>query len=108
MTPSGQLPRRRKVTPIGDVVRFVDDEDGYVRWLREHPNGYVLNCDREPSDRYLVLHETDCRTISGEPSRGTTWTTAYAKVCASTQIDLVLWCQEITGSRPDRCGTCEP
>ena len=87
---------------------FSHDEAGYARWLTGHASGYVLNCDHVPNQRYLVLHRASCSSISGTPSRGDTWTVAYAKVCAGSLAALDVWAQERTGARPSRCGRCHP
>src|SRR5579875_4139212 len=71
MTPPGQLPRRQRVGPQGDAVWFVDDEDGYDRWRRQHQGGFVLNCEREPNARYLMLHRVSCPAIAGVPPEAT-------------------------------------
>lgn len=38
------------------IVSFIDDDPGYLAWITAHPDGYVLNCERAPSPRYLMLH----------------------------------------------------
>lgn len=86
----------------------MDDDPGYERWLRDHPSGFVLNCDREPKASYLVLHRASCRTITGTPTRGDNWTTAFQKVCAPTPAALDRWARDGTGSSPSPCGTCQP
>ncbi len=60
---------------------FVDDDEGYLAWLRDHPGGYVVNADRPPNPSYLRLHRTTCRTISGQPASGRAWTVTSTKVC---------------------------
>jgi len=90
------------------VDRFSEDEPGYERWLRSHPSGYVLNCDQQPRASYLVAHRAECHTISGQPSRGSTWTCTYQKVCAGSIKELDDWARSKTGSVPSRCGTCQP
>lgn len=87
---------------------FVEDDDGYLSWLREHPGGFVLNCARKPSAAYLPLHRASCRKISGEPDNGISWTTAYQKVCATTIGELEQWARAKTGAGPTRCGICRP
>lgn len=87
-------------------VQFVDDQEGYIAWLRGHPSGYVVNCNRSPSAAYLVLHRATCWTISGTQKN---WTGgSYIKVCADTLADLDTWGQRETGVYPSRCGTCTP
>jgi hypothetical protein len=36
-------------------TEFVDEDDRYLDWLADHPNGFVLNCGRKPSPSYLIL-----------------------------------------------------
>jgi hypothetical protein len=45
---------------------FKDDEGGYLRWVALNPGGFVLNCERRPSARHLVLHRAICDTICSE------------------------------------------
>jgi len=51
---------------------FKDDEGGYLRWVALNPGGFVLNCERRPSDRYLVLHRAICQTICSEKRTNST------------------------------------
>ena len=90
------------------VAWFCDDDAGYLAWLRANARGFVVNCAREPSADYLVLHRSDCFTISGRPSRGDTWTTTYAKACGATREELDVWAQARTGASPVPCGHCAP
>jgi hypothetical protein len=92
----------------GKIERFFHDEDGYRKWLRSIAAGYVLNCDRQPKASYLMLHRASCRTISGKPPRGSTWTTPYMKVCAKSVRELDDWAKANTGQLPDRCSVCQP
>lgn len=61
--------------------RFVDDEAGYLRWVGDHPDGFVVNTYRQPRADYLVLHRSACGSIRGAPARGVQWTADYIKVC---------------------------
>ena len=86
-------------------MKFVDDDEGYLAWLREHPRGYVVNAERRPRSEYLVLHRATCHTISGKAG---SWTKTYTKVCAKTVADLDAWAHTETGGYPSRCGFCPP
>jgi hypothetical protein len=69
---------------------FVDDDPGYLAWIAAHPDGYVLNSERKPTARYLVLHRATCHTMA--PRRATdrrTWTISYRKTCADTAAELI-------------------
>ena len=35
--------------------KFSDDDEGYTCWLQEHPDGFVVNTYRRPSQSYLIL-----------------------------------------------------
>ncbi len=37
---------------VSDLVEFVDDDDGYLTWVRDHPSGFVVNTRRD-ADRRL-------------------------------------------------------
>jgi hypothetical protein len=63
------------------VRRFIDDDFGYLRWLAEHPDGFLINAARTTSSAELVLHRASCRTINGVPARGSRWTGPYIKFC---------------------------
>jgi hypothetical protein len=38
-----------------EMESFVDDDIGYLAWLAAHPDGFVMNADRETTPTYLVL-----------------------------------------------------
>jgi hypothetical protein len=102
------LPRPQAPGDPDQVITFVDDDEGYLSWLRRHAVGYVINCYRRPSTDYLVMHLASCHTISGVPTRGDTWTSGeYAKACATRRADLLAWARAV-GDIPHPCGTCDP
>ncbi len=90
------------------VSLFMDDDAGYLTWIRTNPGGSVVNCSREPGAAYLKLHRATCHTISGEPARGSTWTKDYIKVCAPVVVELAKWAKAKTGGQLQPCGTCHP
>jgi hypothetical protein len=109
--PPAGVDRDARVPAAGaPVVRvFVDDDRGYLEWLRQHPRGRVLNAGRHPRFDYLVIHRATCGTISGSPARGSRWTSGdYLKACAGTENDLRTWARNITGGEPGPCGLCDP
>ena len=53
---------------------FMDDDAGYLGWISEHPEGYVLNLERSFNPTDLMLHRAECRTIRGIPAHGEHWT----------------------------------
>ena len=88
---------------------FVDDDSAYVHWVGENPNGYVVNTYRQPSRSYLVLHRSNCRTVTGKPTHGAEWTVNYAKVCSNDLAELAGWArQNFELQRIVGCKNCKP
>jgi hypothetical protein len=88
------------------IIEFLHDDGGYLAWLRDHPNGYVLNCEPNPKPSYLMLHRATCGTITGAPSSGGSWTVAYQKVCSDSHGELDRWAAQVGPLTP--CGICQP
>lgn len=42
---------------------FSGDDEEYLRWVDEHPDGYVVNVRRNFDPSYVVLHRSSCHTI---------------------------------------------
>lgn len=89
------------------LLKFVDDDQEYLRWIAEHPDGYVVNTNRQPRPAYLVLHLANCGAISGRPTNGSSWTGRYLKMCAPQIAPLTDWATELGGNLR-RCGRCKP
>src|SRR5262249_24418004 len=86
------------------MERFVDNDRGYLGWLDLHPDAFVLNTGRTPSDAYLMLHRASCGTITGKPASGTTLTGEYAKVCGERN-ELEEFTRHL-GDSAQPCGLC--
>jgi hypothetical protein len=93
----------------GGRVEFRGNDAGYLRWLVEHPEGFVLNAEVPPTSSDPVLHRATCGTINGRPARGSTWTAGtYSKVVADKTDELVEWAR-VHAERPvRRCEICRP
>jgi len=90
------------------ITEFRDDDDGYRGWVAANPGGWVTNIQRRLNPSDARVHSADCRTITGTPPRGATWTGPYIKVCAVELSDLDAWAIKHVGSTIIRCGTCQP
>jgi predicted Zn finger-like uncharacterized protein len=108
----GQLPKATREAPLdGDekpLMVFIDDDEGYMRWVRRHV-GYVVNCERRPSPGYLVLHTTDCFHVTTETARmgRAPWTSGdYIKVCSRDRAELNRWANEEVGGELSYCPHC--
>ena len=90
------------------VELFRDDDQGYAAWLAANVQGYVLNIRRSLNPSDARVHEADCRTITGTPTHGRTWTRPYIKVCSLSLQELDLWALTNARSAATRCSTCQP
>ena len=78
------------------IHMFIDDDEGYIDWVKENPKGYVINCYRTPTASYLILHLGNCPFIaSDEPNNWTTET--YIKVCSDNYVHLQDWVMKSMG-----------
>jgi hypothetical protein len=93
---------------VAGAIFFRKDEQGYLNWLAEHPDGYVVNTYPENHSRYMVLHRATCRFISRyarNAAPGAFAERQYAKACASNWDDICDWVLR-HGRSPDRLGNC--
>ncbi len=89
-------------------MNFIDDDSGFRRWRDTHPDGFIVNHEREPKPSYLKLHRSTCPTLHRVlPGDGDNWTTAYAKTCSEDLSGLRRWAATI-GGQLDSCRTCTP
>ena len=98
---------------MSSIVFDHNDRD-YFRWLNTNKLGYVINTTRGRDPDYMILHRSDCHTISeytGTASRGGFTEREYIKVCANRLEDLREWVKK--NGRPDgsfssECQFCGP
>lgn len=103
-----------RYTTMHAAQHFENDEPGYLDWIRNNRGGYVLNLNRPPTQRYLVLHKACCSDIRNQSARrGPAQFTGgkYAKLCASDAESIVAWVSEhVPGplSFTSLCKRCRP
>lgn len=94
------------------TIIFSGDDEAYLAWLLQNPDGFVVNSRRNTFDPdYLVLHKAKCRTISHQFDDGRYTERNYVKICASRREDLRDYLSRKTGR--DRgfskaCSKCSP
>ncbi len=89
------------------VEEFQNNDAGYLTWLAENQDGYVINIQRNLTPSDARLHHAGCRTISGVPTKGKTWTELYIKVCSVDLDTLDTWAIDHISSSITRCSTCQ-
>lgn len=88
---------------------FRHDDTGYIKWLTEHPAGYVINIRRKHSPTDARVHRAGCSAISVRQQSGKgSWTDQYVKVCAEHMIGIEQWAAEHVGEPIAGCRTCRP
>lgn len=96
------------------AVEFDGNEEAYLTWLNEHPNGFVINTRRNRPPGYMVLHRASCRKISSynRMARPGGFTSRlYIKICADTVNELRQWVSangRRDGSFSRECSQCRP
>ena len=79
------------------VVVFDHDDAGFLRWLEEHPDGYVLNCYKTGR-----VHSARCKSYR---SAGPRMTYSRAKACSTSERQLFEYAeqQRIDATRCELC-----
>ena len=79
------------------IVIFDHDDAGFKRWLKEHPDGYVLNC-------YTTgrVHSARCKSYQSADPR---MTHSRAKACSTSDRQLFEYAEQhrIDATRCELC-----
>jgi hypothetical protein len=87
------------------TVWFADDDPGYVEWLADHPEGFVLDTHAPPRPGHLILHRAACPRVS-RPLPGVLDAPRFGKACAATAAELRAWATGLTDGAPRSCSLC--
>src|SRR5262245_8706764 len=90
------------------LQHFIDNDAAYLQWIGTHPDGFVVNCYRNPSPSYLPLHRATCPTISKLPTNAKDWAKDYGKVCSIDRTALQNWAEQKVHGTLKPCGLCHP
>ncbi|WP_198344201.1 hypothetical protein [Mycobacterium dioxanotrophicus] len=94
---------------FGNAREFRDDDDGYLAWIADHPDGYVINIVRGHTPAGARIHRASCWTVSRPGPRAASWTEGqYVKICADRLADLEHWAATVLPGPIETCGTCRP
>jgi hypothetical protein len=102
---SGQTPTGAEETEP-DLLVFKDDDEGFRRWMVEHPAGFYLNANRAPASDDVLLHKVGCPHVGDAEPGEIAWTEQYIKVCSMTPIELEAWSRIEAGQDARHCQTC--
>lgn len=90
------------------IETFMDNDEGYLRWIRNNPHGYVLNGYRQLSPDYIIIHSASKNCVKKLQSGARYWTKDYIKVCSNNLAELEAWTRQRVHGEPKRCGNCRP
>ena len=90
------------------VLVFIDDDEGYTRWLASNLGAYVLNIRLKGGPGAATLHRATCRLISQLSPATPTFMGEHAKAVAPEPSALVDWSSSVVQSRAVSCSLCSP
>ena len=91
------------------IFKNMPNDDDYIKWIDENPNGFVLNIDqtKDPSKiwkDYPKIHFANCNQLNKRPGRTTG---KYFKVCSNSIEELEKWSLDEYRRELTLCGTCK-
>ena len=92
-----------------EIFKNMPNDDDYIKWIDENPNGFVLNIDqtKDPSKIYKdypKIHFANCGQLNKRPGRTTR---KYFKVCSNSIEELEKWSLDEYRRELTLCGTCK-
>ena len=91
------------------MILFLDEDRAYLNWVTHHRQGFVLDCQRNPTKSHLVIHRATCPAIKHADSKRSHWTTGkHMKGCSLVLEQLTMWAKGQTEHEPTFCPDCSP
>lgn len=87
------------------MKEFKNDENSYLRWIEENPNGYIVNSWNPPTKSYLIIHKATCGSISSTKI-GNYTAPDMMKTCSLNLDELEKWAKEKVGGKLNPCKKC--
>jgi hypothetical protein len=72
------------------MLTFDNNETGYLQWVADNPNGFVINAPKRSGDFPDYLHRASCGSIRSKRRTNYT-TTTFKKICSVDRQELVDW-----------------
>jgi len=77
-----------------DVKVFEHDDEKYLAWINEHPDGFILTSSKSLYPPHTVIHRASCnkiKTLTGNAKPGGFTERDYIKVYATSVSLLKAW-----------------
>jgi SAM-dependent methyltransferase len=100
--------------PVEEACEFVNDEAGYLAWLADYPDGFVLDAMRNENPDFMMLHRASCVRVNDyapEEKWGGFTEHRRIKVGGSSVGSLREWVRHHgreDGSFSSTCAICDP
>jgi hypothetical protein len=91
------------------IIPKTDKE--YQQWINDNLVGFVINTNKTPSSKYMILHTNKCLSItelSISATDGAFTKNSYIKVCANSIKDLEKWLSDNDLTLSKECQKCNP
>jgi hypothetical protein len=75
------------------IRRFGNDDD-FLAWLANNPDGYFVNSKVVPTPNYLILHASGCPQFKGNGN----WTKVSSKHGSTDRRALEDWAKSVGGT----------
>ena len=86
--------------------KFEKDEERYLEWVQNNPNGFIVNADEPASStEYPMVHRATHRLMTS-PKKQNYTTGRYFKVCSNDMKDLETWAKQVRGRSLNPCRKC--
>ena len=92
------------------MVIFINEDRGYLNWVKQHRNGYVLEARRASHVSHCVIHRAVCAQVKQSAAhKHVHWTTGTKfKACGLDREELIAWSSQETGLPARNCDVCQP
>ncbi len=93
-----------------DIKEFEPDDEKYLAWINEHPDGFILTSPKSLYPPHTVIHRASCekiKTLKGNAKLGGFTERGYIKVYATSARALENWVRQkrIDGDSR-KCSNC--
>jgi hypothetical protein len=93
-----------------NVKKFEPDDEKYLAWINDHPDGFILTSSKSLYPPHTVIHRASCdkiKTLKGNAKPGGFTERNYIKVYATSEIILENWVSKMRIDGFSRkCSTC--
>lgn len=92
------------------IKLFEPDDANYLKWINQHPEGYILTSSKSLYPDFTIIHKATCdkiRTLKAPAKPGGFTERGYIKVFSTNTSSLENWVrQKRVGGSSRKCSLC--